>query len=378
MITSSIYYIENLSKKIKNKNCIIKKTKPILLILSLILFASWHNTEGFNLKDEKKNHQYDLNADSTKILGFDFLSKIVGLWSGPVYSSTPAGSFDNWNVDFRPVSAGQVSQYTTFDTSALNYTSFFIVKHNGKLKIAMRTQGVFNNKGCVTYEVMDTVNESIGYFRFSDIQSGTKRAYTEFHFKNDELIMEVYTNKFNKVNPLQLHSRWTAKLGGREAAAAAISHFNFPQPIMIKDFSDIFNNMTESIYYTFEKDPYPSSPQPYVGSVNVNISIDKKLKIKGNEELFLLLSTEPLFEGLKYKRENLKYESKYVFLPVKTKSFTITNVHPGKYYLYSFIDVNGDKKHTSGDYMCSDANNFFTLLPTSTAVVNTTVDMVIP
>ena len=182
----------------------------------------------------------------------------------------------------------------------------------------------------------------------------------------------------DKVNPLQLHSKWQAKLGSRKAAVDAIAHFKFPQPVMVKDFSTAFKNMTESIYYTFENDPYPSSPQPYVGSVTVNISIDKALKIKGNEEVFLLLTTEPLFDGLKYKSENLKYKSKYVFLPVTKKSFTLTNVHPGKYYLYSFVDVNGDKKNTTGDYMCSNASNVFTLLPSNTAVMDTKVDFVIP
>ncbi|MDD5570927.1 MAG: hypothetical protein PHD97_07195 [Bacteroidales bacterium] len=346
----------------------------LLILLPVILFAGWHNTGSTGNANENKPNQ----NDSAKVVGFGFLSRIVGLWNGPVFSSTPAGSFESWHVDFRPVSPGQVSQFTSFDTSAINYTSFFIVKHNNKLKVAMRTEGVFNNKGCVTYEVIDSVNESKGYYRFSDFQSGTKRAYTEFNFNKDEFVMEVYTNKFNKVNPLQLHSRWVAVLGSREAAAYAISHFSFPQPVMVKDFSDVFKNMTESIYYIFENDPYPSILQPYVGSVAVIISTGKGIKTKGKEELFLLLTTEPLFEGIKYESENLKYESRYVFLPVNKKSFTITNVHPGRYYLYSFIDVNGDKKHSSGDYMCSDINNAIVIKPNSNTTVNTKIDFIIP
>jgi hypothetical protein len=355
----------------------IKKIKPLLL-LPLILLVGWHNTENSKMSDEKIAHQNHFNTDSTSVLGFGFLNKIVGQWNGPVYSSTPAGSFDNWYVDFRPVSAGQVSQYTTFDTSALNYTSFFIVKHNGRLKVAMRTQGVFNNKGCVTYEAIDSVDESKGYYRFSDFQSGMKRAYTEFHFKSDDFVMEVYTSKFNKVHPLQLHSKWQAKSGSRKAAADAVSYFNFPQPVMIKDFSNAFKNMTESIYYTFEKDPYPSSPQPYVGSVTINISIDNSLKIKSTGKLCLLLTTEPLFEGIKYKSENLRYISKYVYLPLKTKKFTITNVHPGKYYLYSFIEVNNNMKHSSGDYMSSNTTNAILLKPSSDKIADTKIDFLIP
>ena len=63
-------------------------------------------------------------------------------------------------------------------------------------------------------------------------------------FNSHKFIMEVYTNKFNMVKPLQLHSRWEAKLGDRSTALDAISHFNYPQPVMVKDFSDVFKDMS--------------------------------------------------------------------------------------------------------------------------------------
>lgn len=354
----------------------LKKMRTLLLLLPLFLFAGGQTSGNFMGIPVSES---SLKAnDETTILGFSFLSRITGQWNGPVYSSTPAGSSESWHVDFRPVSAGQVSQYTSMDTSALNYTSFFIVQHDQQLKVAMRTEGVFNNKGCVTYEVMDSVNEETGYYRFSDFQAGTKRAYTEFRFQEESFVMEVYTTKFNKVTPLQLHSRYEAKLGGREAAAEAIAVFKFPQPVMVKDFSETFKNMPESIYYTFENDPYPSTPQPYVGSTTVNITIDEALKSKGSGELFLLLTTKSLFEGIKYIPENLKYKSKYVFLPANTSHYTLVNVHPGTYFLYSFVDVNGDKKHLSGDYMSSDSGTVFTVMPGGNVTVGTKVDFIMP
>ena len=54
-------------------------------------------------------------SDAGDVLGHGFLSKIVGLWHGPVSTDTPAGSFPEWHVDFRPVSPGQVSQYSLLD-----------------------------------------------------------------------------------------------------------------------------------------------------------------------------------------------------------------------------------------------------------------------
>ena len=349
----------------------------LLLLMPVILLASHYNNGNALKNSEHYLNKKTLTKDTSAVLGFGFLNRIVGLWNGPVFSSTPSGSFDSWHVDFRPVSASQVSQYTSLDSTSINYTSFFIVKQNNQLKVAMRTEGIARNKGCVTYEVVDSVNEAKGYYRFSDFQSGSKRAYTEFNFKKDKFVMEVYTTKFNKVNPPQLHAKWEALSGGREAAAAALSRFNFPQPVMVKDFTDAFKNMTESIYFTFENDPYPS-PQPYVGTLTVNISIDKALKIKGNEEVFLLLTTEPLFEGIKYKSENLKYKSKYVSLPINKKSYTITDIHPGKYYLYSFVDTNNDKKHLKGDYMSSEPLNTLTIIQSGNTTADTKIDYLIP
>jgi len=347
-----------------------KKTKfPSILLLFIvsILFLQFTHSDSSKIQFEPE-----------EVFGFSFLEKIPGLWSGPVSTDTPAGNFDNWYVDFRPVSPGQVSQYTLFDSQTINNLTFFIVKHENQLKVAMRTEGCFDKKCCVTYEVMDKVDEEKGYYRFSDFQSKAKRAFTEFTIKNDEFLMEVYTNKFNKLEKLELHSRWNAKLGDRSAAKEAITHFNFPQPIMVKDFTDVFKNMKESIYYVMDDDPYSSDSQPYVGNVTVNIEIDKALKVKKGHELFILLTTESLFDGLKFKEENYKYFSKYVFLPIDTKSYTIKNVHPGKYYLYSYNDINGDRHHKKGDYMSSDLNNIITVPAKGTVETETKIDFVIP
>jgi len=318
-------------------------------------------------------------ANERDVLGFGFLERIPGLWSGPVSTDTPAGNFPMWYVDFRPVSPSQVSQFTNLDADTVNNLSFFIVKHDNQLKVAMRTDSVFQNEGCVTYEVMDTVNESKGYYKFSDFQSGDERAYTEFTFKKDGFLMEVYTNKFNTLKPVQLHARWETKLADRSAALDAIAHFDYPQPVMVKDFSDVFKDMHESIYFDLENEPYDSSSQPYVGAVTFNISIDESLKVEDNHELFLVLITQSLFDGYNYIEENLKYISRSIFLPIDTKIFTFNNVHPGTYYLYSYNDINADRRHLSGDYASSNiTDNAFTLDFNSHVTVDTVIDFIMP
>jgi len=89
-------------------------------------------------------------------------------------------------------------------------------------------------------------------------------------------------------------------------------------------------------------------------------------------------TTESLFDGLKYIEENMQYVSRYVFLPVSVKSYTFENVHPGRYYLYSYNDINGDRKHLRGDHMSSDIRNTFTRTPESHVSVDTLIDFIIP
>ena len=354
---------------------------PVLLFFAVQCAGTVKAGGGAGTGPEARAIEADLEEyvpGEEEIMGFGILKRIPGLWHGPVSTTTPAGSFPMWYVDFRPVSSGQVSQYSNLDPKTINYISFFIVKHEGALKVAMRTEGVFDEKGCVTYEVSDTVREDDGYYRFSDFNAGDDRAYTEYTFTEDEFLMEVYTNKFNQVSPLEIHSRWKAKLGDRTAAEQAIADHNFPQPVMVKDFSDVFRHRSESIYFDLSKDPYDSLTQPYVGTVTVNIAVDEKLPVKKNHEFFLLLTTESLFDGLRYDEDNMRYVSKYVFLPPDTEQYTFTNVHPGTYYIYSYNDINGDRRHKSGDYICSDVHNSFTLPPEGAVTVDTKIDYVIP
>ncbi|MDD3877003.1 MAG: hypothetical protein PHT69_10305 [Bacteroidales bacterium] len=340
---------------------------PVLFALINVLFLA------SACKKEKP-----LGTVEPEIFGFSFFSKIPGLWHGPVTSATPAGNFDNWYVDFRPVSASQVSHFSLLDANTVNNLSFFTVKHKGKLTLAMRTEGCFNNQCCITYEVLDSISEANGYYRFSDFVAGTNRAYTEFIFTNNQLQMKVYTNKFNTVAPLEPHSVWTAELGSRSNVVEATEHFNYPQPVMTKDFSNAFNFMSESIFFSFVNDPYKSEDQPYVGNVNVNISIDSSLTVTGTDKVFVLFTTESLFDGFIFNADNLKYISKYVLLPASTASYQIKNVHPGTYYIYAFIDKNYDNQFLSGDYMNSNVSQSFILLEEQNLEVYTLIDYIIP
>ncbi|MBN1699111.1 MAG: hypothetical protein JW881_16450 [Spirochaetales bacterium] len=350
---------------------------PLFVCIGL-LAAGCLSAEDKSPAGKEHPLQGETAEEGSAVMGFGILPRLPGLWNGPVFSDTPAGSFERWYVDFRPVSPGEVVQYSTLDEETKNIINFFIVKHEDRLKVAMRTEGVFRNKGCVTYEVIEDLDESAGYYRFSDFRAGSSRAYTEFRFKEDELVMDVYTNKFNTVSPLTLHSRWKAVCAERGAAQDAINDLDFPLPVMVKDFSNAFRHMSESIFFTFENDPYPASRQPYMGSVSVAVAFAEDAIPGRTAEIFLILATESLFEGLVYKKENLKYISRYVYLPPGTASYTFSHVHPGTYFLYAYADVNGDRKYETGDYMSAKVDHSFSLETSSHADVATVIDYRIP
>ncbi len=314
----------------------------------------------------------------TSIKGFEFLNRIPGLWHGPVTTTTTAGNFTDWYLDFRPVSATQVSQFSLLDTSTVNNISFFIVKHQGMLKVAMRTEGCRNNSCCVTYEALDSVNEDSGFYRFSDFVRGTGRAYTEFRFSGDQVEMKTFTTKFDSLHPAVLHSTYTATLGSRDNIAAAVARFGYPKAEMTKDFSSAFGGMTQSIFFTFDNDPYSSVTQPYVGSATAHISIDTALTVLPTDQVFLMFTTQPLFDGSNYHPERLKYISRYVFLSVGTSVYKIRSIHPGTYYVYSLIDKDHDGQYLTGDYMNSEFSQSFTVSENADVDINTKVDFVIP
>ena len=133
-------------------------------------------------------------------VGFGVLSKLKGIWNGPVNSTTGLGSYPEWIVDFRPISENQISAKNELDTLNDIFMSFFIAKYNNEYRVAFRNGGSFVGMERVSYFLADSVSESTSksYYRFSEILKGKSRAYTEVVLKNDSLIIKSYTNKYKR------------------------------------------------------------------------------------------------------------------------------------------------------------------------------------
>jgi hypothetical protein len=319
---------------------------------------------------------------STDVKGYGILNHLPGIWNGAVTSSTMLGSYPEWIVDFRPVSASQVSAKNELDSLNNILMSFFIVKHGGEFKIAFRNGGGFAGSNRIAYAIVDSVSETSAssFYRFSDFRAGKNRLYTNVEFKADSLIMHVYTNKYNTLTTPVSHMMWRAKLQDVTSASGAISHFSFPQKQVVKDFSTTFDSKPEAIYYDNDltNDPYNAAAQPYLGKTTVNITYDVFHMPDPAKKVFLLITTQPLFSGINYQPQNLKYRSRYVFLAADDYQFTFDYMHPGTYYLYSFYDTNGDGAFSSGDWTSYNLSNSFTLGNHGNQTVNTQINFTIP
>ncbi|MBS1635638.1 MAG: hypothetical protein JST26_06910 [Bacteroidetes bacterium] len=319
--------------------------------------------------------------ENTFIKGYNILSKLTGIWNGPVSSTTPLGGYPEWIVDFRPVSAAQMCGKSELDTANSIFMSFFVVKNGNDYVMAFRNGGTFSSMQRVSYAVIDSVSETANqsFYRFVDFKAGKNRVYSDICFRSDSLLMKVYTNHYNTQSSPTIHMNWQAKLQDLSSAAPAVSAFSFPKKQMVKDFTSTFNSVTEAIYYNNPTaDPYNEASQPYLGKTTVNVSFGGGLTAPAGKNNTLIITTQPLFSGMTFNPAQMKYRSRYVILSSTNPQFTFNYMHPGTYYLYAFCDKDGNGTYSSGDYMSSNLSNTFTLSATGQTTVNSVIDFTIP
>ncbi len=346
-----------------------------ITVLALLL-TSCHDKQNNN--NTNPNIPPDINTSSIK--GYGLLSRVPGIWDGPVSSTTALGGYPEWIVDFRPISGGQVSAKNELDTMNDIFMSFFIVYDSTEYKLCFRNGGSFAGMKRVSYLIADSVSESgsQAYYRFSDFIKGTRRAWSEVIFHDDSLILRSYTNKNNSLSSAVLHMEWRAGRQDTTSCQAAKQAFSYPQKIMVKNFSSTFAGLTESIFYTLSGDPYPESAQPYLGQATLSYSFSPSLPAPDpNKSVLMVVTTQPMISGISINYASLKTRSRYVLLNSADRSFTFNYMHPGTYYMYAIYDADGNRTLSSGDYV-SASNATFTLPATGTVSQTTLVNFQIP
>lgn len=359
----------------------MKKLYPLLLTATLILtalFLEQCKEDNSPPDDNPINPPQYSTLDST--LGFGLLSKIKGIWNGPVTSSTPLGGYPEWIVDFRPISENQVSAKNELDTVNDIHLSYFIAKYNDQYRLCFRNGGSFGGQTRVSYFLADSVSEtsSQSYYRFAEILKGETRAFTEVIFRNDSLIMRTYTNQYNTLSTAVLHMSWNARLQDSTSCQTAVTNFSFPKKTLTQDFSTTFNGQTEAVYYSLTGgDPYTESQQPFLGQATINYTYAGIFSPEAGKKIFILITTQPLISGFSLNAANLRYRSRYVILASTDQSFVFNYMHPGTYYLYALYDADGNNNFSSGDWV-SASNATFTLAGQSAVSAATQINFTIP
>lgn len=363
-----------------------------ILILAVVFSGSACNKKGCtdsnatnfdkSAEDDDNSCKFDSNVipNNSDLEGFGLLEKISGIWDGPVNSPTTLGSFPLWIVDFRPISASQVSAKNELNDDNDIFMSFFVCKHNGVYKMAFRNGGKFAGNIRNSYMIIDSVNEnnSFSFYRFIDPISGGNRVYTDVTFEGDKLTMHTFTNKFNTLSTPVTHMKWNAVIKDRTSAQEAIDFFNFPQKVITKDFTTTFDGLTEAVFYSTAQDPYPEYDQPYLGVANLTVNITSPATIDPSKRILIAITTKPLFDGLAFNTTNLKFRSRYVFVQANNPTFSFNYMHPGKYYVNAIYDTNGDNNFSSGDFMNSSFDMPFTLTEKGAKDVSVTINFEIP
>jgi hypothetical protein len=352
----------------------------VLKILSAAFLVSALSFSSCKKKGDSGNNTVAPPIDSTtNVMGYNMLTKLPGIWSGGVTSTTVMGNFSNWTLDFRPISASQVSGKSEYDSLNDIFLSFFIVRHNGQYKMAFRNGGSWAGMKRITYEIIDSVYETSGYsyYRFADFVKGETRTFYTVEFSGDSMYQKAYTNKYNTQPSAVLHMAWSSKRLDATSTAAAISHFSFPQKTMVKDFTHAFDGHPESVWYSFDGDPYAEAEQPYLGKAQISFSFAGSLSVDPNKKVFILLTTQPLFSGVTYNASALNYLSRYIIVKANYSAYTFTYFHPGTYYLYALYDTDGNGIFSSGDYV-SFSNTSFTCGDKQTVSASTQINLVVP
>jgi hypothetical protein len=353
----------------------------IISILGLVLSIQSCRKDNIPITDDDGNIDIGPITDSSEIEGFGILERLPGIWNGPVTSPTPLGSFAEWIVDFRPISPSQISAKNELDSLNDIFMSFFVAKYNNEYKIAFRNGGGFAGNVRNSYMFIDSVyeNGSDAFYRFVDPVAGGKRVYTDITFKQDSVIMHAYTNQFGALSEPVTHMIWTADLRDATSAQDAIALFDFPQKEMTIDFSSTFDGLTDACFYSTIADPYPEHEQPYLGNSNVNIQITAPAVIDPAKKVLIIVTTQPLFDGIIFLTANLKYRSRYVFVGADSPTgFNFNYMHPGDYYVNAIYDSNGDYNFSSGDYMNSSFDVPLSLSAEGTSATSVTINFQIP
>ncbi len=347
------------------------------------LFQQWADGDFVNIGAERPApvREYD-NFEPAEIVplnvnqeGFDLLEKLQGHWIGPM--RLMGRRYDWMTFDYRAIAPSHVHGIFEGGTIGNLFTSFFVTDFQGQPTIMARNGGLLNGIYRTSYFVLTRVKRDWRKttYELVDARGGKDVMSMTLEFAGDRMTFTAYTSRMGLREPT-LHMRFEGTRNRSELAEQAANAVGFPRlvqdfpmpdpfpvPTWIEEFpwtsatylaeSDSVDDPIEALGEA-AKDPRRIDQMPYLGQLTVPIrrSVDAQ-----GHELQLYLSLKPIVDHRgqflsEYgypKEEGLDSIVSFPRLHGKADKFTFTYLHPGRYFLTIFADVDGDGIPSAGD-----------------------------
>lgn len=318
--------------------------------------------------------------------GFELLDNIQGQWLG---INSVAGMDFNWFAwDYRPISSSHVHGIFEGGSMGNLFTSFFVANFKGTKTIMARNGGVLNGIYRTSYFVLDKTKKGDqgSYYRLIDAVGGKNTMYMELRFKNDSLFWNSYTSQLGHKSMPSRHMTYKGKKYKDDLAKVTAQKFDFPKKEVAYNFPKGFDNsylyMKKSATFLWQSDsntevydmaksamdPVTIRDYPYLSSLKINLTRNKKIK---NKQIIVYISTKSLTDENGNLSKNIKdYDNNilFSFLTNNEDDFNFNYVHPGNYYVTTIADM--DKNYIISDGDITNKSVAVTVVPEGSTEVN--------
>lgn len=294
----------------------------------------------------------DEEEQNNEIKGYELLTDLSGHWIGT--NKTSFGFYDWFSFDFRPISASHLHSIYEGGTNQNIITSIFIADFEGKKQIMARNGGWLGNQYRATYFVLDVeeINSNQKYYRLVDAVGKENRAYMEFRFENDTMYFDAYKDNSGSLDQPIHHMGFKGINANASFANDAKQRFNFPQAVAEIDLENKFVNLIDpdsALFLEEANDPFPKSMHGHLSDLKINFSKNATVK---NNAMLLYISKAPIInENGIVNFENLNQQViRTIDILPNEQFYTATYLHPDKYFITAFTDLDGNFYPSTNDY----------------------------
>ena len=287
-----------------------------------------------------------------EILGFNLLIDVNGHWVGT--NQTSFGFFDWFAFDFRPISQSHSHSIYEGATNQNIITSIFLADFEGRQQVMARNGGWLGNQYRATYFVLDK-EESNGeekYYRLVDAVGGLNRAYIEFRFKKDSILIDAYKDNSGTLDLPIHHMGFSGRNRNPNYSDDAEQLFTYPQQTSEVDLNGSFINLIDpdsALFLEEADDPFPKTAHGHVSDLSIDIARNQETT---DMPLLLYISKEELVSPSGSVNYNNVENSVIRTIDISSSEteYVATYMHPDMYYLTVFWDQDNNGYPSSGDF----------------------------